>query len=512
MMTPGRCGRPVTGAACLDLAARLPGEDFLRTSCSFMPNGPASPWSGYYRQWTAAGRCRSVRRGPASRSSPRRPGRGHSAGTRTRTSLDRPGARPAGLPTSGTCPRPPGRPSPTRPPACRRAILRPPAAWDALRWLARRQGCTRSSWSTGRPPTAPCSGPARRIRIPPGLSGEQAFVRHLAHQLGHLLLHHDPAQLRPGPPLPPAPPSAARRSRLGRLDHHAPATASIPPKRGPAPTLASWPRRATRALSPPPIILAARSTASPQAATRITHHTSRILHGDPAPVLPARHGPATQGALTGRCSAGIATTKRASRSPSRRQPERRGGRRHHPPHPRRRPCLLHPGQARRQLGTPGYLHTRGITATAIQDWQIGYAPAGWTSLTSAICAASATTMTRSRQPGSPPDPPAEPHRPVPGPVMLPVHDAAGMLVPDSPAAPTPTPGLTRRNTQTAPRPPPTRREIPLFGPVPGPPRSRPGSHPRHRGRPLRAPSPVNIADPGRHRRTGALWYPRSPAS
>src|SRR5205823_4291467 len=30
---------------------------------------------------------------------------------------------------------------------------------------------------------------------------------------------------------------------------------------------------------------------------------------------------------------------------------------------------------------PAYLHARGITPAAIRDWHIGYAPAGWTTLT-----------------------------------------------------------------------------------------------------------------------------------
>jgi len=33
-------------------------------------------------------------------------------------------------------------------------------------------------------------------------------------------------------------------------------------------------------------------------------------------------------------------------------------------------------------GHPAYLRARGITLTAIQDWRIGYAPAGWATLTS----------------------------------------------------------------------------------------------------------------------------------
>ena len=71
----------------------------------------------------------------------------------------------------------------------------PPGLWEALCWLARREG-----FAVEREPGCPDDGTtlwaARRIRVPPGLAGGQAIWA-LAHQLGHVLLH-DPAATVPG--------------------------------------------------------------------------------------------------------------------------------------------------------------------------------------------------------------------------------------------------------------------------------------------------------------------------
>ena len=76
---------------------------------------------------------------------------------------------------------------------------------------------------------------------------------------------------------------------------------------------------------------------------------------------------------------------------------------------------------------PGYLHARGITQAAIRDWRIGYAPGGWTTLTSHLrrlghhddMIQAAGLATRSSR-GTLIDRFRDR-------VMLPVHDAGGML-------------------------------------------------------------------------------------
>ena len=286
-----------------------------RTSCSSTPSGPAPPWSGT----TSSGprlEGRSARASTASRSSPSRPGRAHSARTRTRTrtSLDRPGARPTGLPTSGTCPRPPGRPLSDD--AARPSRDPPAGVWDALCWLARRQGYA-VELEHGPPPDGTVFWAARRIRIPPGLSGEQA-VWALAHQLGHVLLHHDP-----GYPAGTTTSGCAgvrkAEAELGRLDHLRPPRHH--PRRRPA-----LPGQLGRHRP-------ARPARRRHPGRRAPHHHSSHPHHPPHQPHPARRP----------------RPRPRPGHPARRQPRTRT-RRHHPPHPRRRPCLLHRA-ARRQLGT-----------------------------------------------------------------------------------------------------------------------------------------------------------------
>ena len=294
----------------------------------------------------------------------------------------------------------------------------PPAGvWDALCWLARREGYA-VELEHGPPPDGTVFWAARRIRIPPGLSGEQA-VWALAHQLGHVLLHHDP-----GYPAGTTTSGCAgvRKAEADSVAWITCARHGITPAGG-LPYPASWAGTDPRA-QPAAAILAAGHRIT-TAATRITRHTSRILHGDPAPVLPARPGPATQAARPGTGQQGTATPQAGTTVT---QPAAS-----HAPEPdgtiRRILADAHAFYTGQLAGSwaPGYLHARGITAAAIQDWHIGYAPAGWTALTShlrslghhddAIQAAGLATRSsrgtlidrfRDR-------------------IMLPVHDAAGML-------------------------------------------------------------------------------------
>ena len=289
--------------------------------------------------------------------------------------------------------------------------------WDALCWLARREGYT-VELEHGPPPDGTVFWAVRRIRIPPGLSGEQA-VWALAHQLGHVLLHHDPGY----------PPGTTTTGCAGLRKAEADSVAWITCARhgitpaGDLPYPASWAGTDPRA-QPAATILAAghRITA---AGTRITGHTSRILHGDPAPVLLARPGPAAQAANPG-AGRQDAATPQAGISPI--QPVVSHG-----TEPDGAICRVladalafYTGQLAGSWA-PGYLHARGITAGAIQHWHIGYAPAGWTALTShlrrlghhddaiqaaglATCSSRGTLIDRFRDR-----------------IMLPVHDAAGML-------------------------------------------------------------------------------------
>ena len=461
-----------------------------RTSCSFTPSGPAPPWSGT----TSSGprlEGRSARASAVSRSSPSRPGRAHRD-----QDQDEPGpawreagrvtfvwdlSQTAGPPVSDDAARPSRDP--------------PAGVWDALCWLARRQGYA-VELEHGPPPDGTVFWAARRIRIPPGLSGEQA-VWALAHQLGHVLLHHDP-----GYPagITTSGCAGVRKAEADSVAWVTCARHGITPAGG-LPYPASWAGTDPRA-QPAAAILAAGHRIT-TAATRITRHTSRILHGDPAPVLAARPGPATQATTrpgtgqqgTATPQAGTMVTQAAAS---------------HAPEPddtiRRILADAHAFYTGQLAGSwaPGYVHARGITAAAIQDWHIGYAPAGWTTLTShlrrlghhddAIQAAGLATRSsrgtlidrfRDR-------------------IMLPVHDTVGMLAGFTGRAP-PDAGPDTPKYLNSPQTATYQKSHLLFGLYQARPDLARGAIPVIVEGAFDAIA-VSIADPGRARRAGTLRH------
>ena len=400
---------PDDWGACLGLATRLPGEDFANILLIHAER-PGATLVRDYQQWTAAGR--QVRKGehgieifaipprPRAQRQDQGPGRAW-----TGLARGRPGYLRLGPVPDHRAARQRRAARPSRDP--------PAGVWDALCWLARRQGYA-VELEHGPPPDGTVFWAARRIRIPPGLSGEQA-VWALAHQLGHVLLHHDP-----GYPAGTTTSGCAgvRKAEADSVAWITCARHGITPAGG-LPYPASWPAP-TRAPSPPPPSWPP-GTASPQQPPASPATPAASCTDDPAPVLrpprPAR----------GRTPARPARHRHARQQPghpARRQPRTRA-RRHHPPHPRRRPCLLHRA-ARRQLGTRLPAHPRHHRRR-----HPGLAhrvrPAGWTALTGhlrglghhddAIQAAGlasrssrGTLIDRFRDR-----------------IMLPVHDAAGML-------------------------------------------------------------------------------------
>ena len=226
----------------------------------------------------------------------------------------------------------------------------------------------------------------------------------------------------PGRP-PPAAPACAKQ-KPNSVAWITCARHGITPVGG-LPYPASWAGTDPRA-QPAATILAAGHRIT-TAATRITGHTVRILHGDddPVPGLTASPALAAQARHPG---AGQHDTGTSQVSSPVTQPAAS-----QPPEPdettRRVLADAHAFYTGQLDGSwaPGYLHARGITAAAIQDWHIGYAPAGWTTLTGhlrhlghdddAIQAAGLATRSsrgtlidrfRDR-------------------IMLPMHDAAGTL-------------------------------------------------------------------------------------
>jgi DNA primase len=234
----------------------------------------------------------------------------------------------------------------------------PPGLWDALCWLARKQG-----YAVDREPGGPADGTtlwaARRIRVLPALTTSQAIWA-LAHQLGHVLMH-DPITPTPG---------TTTTGCLGVRKAEADSVAFITCLRHHVPlehTFASpqtWAGTDPRA-QPAAAILAAGQRITTAAATISRHLDHDLPASTSSPPAPA---PAEPAALTP-----AAVTPAAS-------PER---------DPRIDSVLLDAEQFYvSQLASswaPAYLQGRGITAAAMGEWHIGYAPRGWTELTSYLC-------------------------------------------------------------------------------------------------------------------------------
>ncbi len=247
----------------------------------------------------------------------------------------------------------------------------PPGLWDALAWLARREGFAvdrahrenAASSTTWRP---------RRISVSPALASPAA-VRALFHELGHVLLHR-----RNGDHPPGATTSGCRG--VGRIEADSVAYVvsvwlGLDTSSYTWPYVASWAGSDPRAQPEAAVVTAARHITT--AAAAITSHLDAALFGRP-----------TQQAetLTPR-----ATIYSADGTPARRRPTG-----DIPPNARvAAPAGPVPAAISRALAdaeqfyrdrlpgswVPGYLAGRGVGESAAARWGVGYAPAGWTTLT-----------------------------------------------------------------------------------------------------------------------------------
>jgi DNA primase len=241
----------------------------------------------------------------------------------------------------------------------------PPGLWDALCHLARRQGFDVEREQCP-DPDGSLMWSARRIRIHPAVTGPDA-VWALAHQLGHALLHHDPAR----------PPGTTTTGCTGLAKTEADSAAYLlcarhgPAALRPLPHPHAWAGRDPRA-QPGAVMLAAGQKI-------ITATAPALDHLDQA--LPARQ--ARIGIIPGQSR----HTPRVAPPPAAIPPPAQ------PPASPRAPAEItsvladaHAWYLTQLPGSwaPGYLHDRGITDDAITRWEIGYAPAGWTALTSRL--------------------------------------------------------------------------------------------------------------------------------
>ena len=240
----------------------------------------------------------------------------------------------------------------------------PAGLWDSLCWLARREGFAVER-ENGCPGDGTTYWAARRIRIPPGLaSGQAAWA--LGHQLGHVLLHHTIAY----------PPGTTTSGCQGVRRAEADSVAFI--------ICARHGIRADHAFSSPQTWAGSDPRAQPAAAilaagehvTTAAATISRLLDHHLAATGLALH-PAAETAMTARHderqTQPAASPVTAPVSPP-------------VPGPRISGVLddamqFYDGQLPRSW-VPGYLARRGISDAAISQWHIGYAPGGWTTLTS----------------------------------------------------------------------------------------------------------------------------------
>jgi DNA primase len=227
--------------------------------------------------------------------------------------------------------------------------------WEALCWLARREG-----FAVEREPGCPDDGTtlwaARRIRVPPDLTGGQAIWA-LAHQLGHVLMDNTNAHM------PGTTTSGCLGVRKAEADSVAFITClwhGVAVEHGFC-SPQTWAGTDSRA-QPGAAILAAGERiimAVARISRHLDYHLPRSSTGVPAP----------DGAETAPLTA-VAVAAASS-------PER---------DLRIEGVLLDAEQfyAGQLAGSwvPAYLRERGITAEAMGDWHIGYAPGGWTALTS----------------------------------------------------------------------------------------------------------------------------------
>ena len=391
-----------------------------------------------------------------------------------------------------------GRPVAVRAPMPAAPGDAPDGLWDALCWLARRLGYAVSA-SRAHQPTALPGGPsAVSVSRPDWTPRRPCWCWRISSATCRCTARAPTRQERP-PPAAPASESAkpkptrwptSRRPRR-RRDHRPPGWPQ------------TWAGTDLRA-QPGAVILTAgeRITA---AAAQITEHLDldHALHGEdisqpspaqahaaartPQPVqhpqaaaVPAARLPAPQHADT------------LSRPPSPGVPRALAD-------AERFYACQFPGS-----WAAGDLRNRGIGQAAITRWQIGYAPAGWTTLTGHLRGLGhadrdieAAGLARHSSHGTLIDHFRDR-------VMLPVHDEHGNLAGFTGRA-HPDAGARRRNTSTARRPPPTAKASCCSGgsrPAPASPPARYRSSPRGHSTPSRSVSPIPAGTPG--------WPPAAP--
>ena len=238
----------------------------------------------------------------------------------------------------------------------------PAGLWDALTWLARREGFTveRADCVLGDSQTR---WGVHRIRVRPGL-GTEAAARALLHELGHVLAH---ASLAHPPDVGTAGCRGARKIEADSIACAVAGHLGMDTAIYMWPYVASWAGSDPRA-RPEDTIRSAGDHITQAAGIAVTHLDAAL------------YGTAGQQAPGVRPDVLVSGTR--ERSVTARRPVTDGA----PPAAVLSKVLLDAERFyRARLGgswVPGYLAARGLGPATAGQWRIGYAPGGWTTLTS----------------------------------------------------------------------------------------------------------------------------------
>ncbi len=362
-------------AGCLRLAARFPGQSFTNIMLIAAQRPGATLVAGY-REWQARGR--HVTKGEPGiqiiDDSPPPPANGSAAPSAGRGNLPLTARNRIREPrftyvwditqTSGPALPAPATPSPV-------AGRAPAELWNALIWLARREGLAVEREYCGGTDSL-TSWSSRRIRVRPGL-GEAAIARALVHELGHVLMHDTTAH----------PPQATTAECRGAQKVEADSVAFVVAAHVGLDTSAySWPYLSSWAGSDPrarpeAAIRAAGERITTAAAT-VAAHLDIALFG--APSVQAAAVPVRQFVPAVRADAEPERAAALARRPEIAEAATAG------PSPAYVSSLLAEAETFylnhvERSWVPGYLATRGFGPETMTQWRIGYAPAGWTTLT-----------------------------------------------------------------------------------------------------------------------------------
>ena len=240
----------------------------------------------------------------------------------------------------------------------------PPGLWETLTWLARREGFAveRAACVAGDSETR---WSAHRILVSPGLD-PPAAAQVLLHELGHVLAHASLAHL----------PRASTAGCRGTQKIEADSIACIAAARlGMDTSTYTWPYVASWAGSDPRArpeeTVRATGERITQAAGVIATHLDAVLFG-----VPGQHQPGVRPHVLGFAGA----------PDERAVPVRRPVTDSAPPVAVLSRMFLDAERFYRAhldgSWVPGYLTARGLDPATVKRWCIGYAPAGWATLTS----------------------------------------------------------------------------------------------------------------------------------